>query len=74
MTTVREVMTVEIVTVESSANLIQAAHAMSTAHAGSVLVMRGGSLAGIFTGRDITRALAASPSADAGRFPTSSDG
>ena len=74
MTTVREVMTEELVTVEPSANLIEAARAMSAGLAGSVLVMRGGSLAGIFTERDITRALAASPSADAGRFPTSSDG
>ena len=67
MTTVREVMTEELVTVEPSANLIEAARAMSAGLAGSVLVMRGGSLAGIFTERDIPRALAASPSADAGR-------
>ncbi len=67
MTTVREVMTGELVAVGPSTNLIEAARAMSTAHAGSVLVMRGDSLAGIFTERDILRALSASSSADAGR-------
>jgi len=67
LTTVREVMTGELVVVEPSTNLIEAARAMSAAHAGSVLVMRGGSLAGIFTERDIMRALSDSPSADAGR-------
>jgi CBS domain-containing protein len=60
-------MTGELVAVEPSTNLIEAARAMSAAHAGSVLVMRGGSLAGIFTERDIMRALSDSPSADAGR-------
>jgi CBS domain-containing protein len=67
LTTVREVMTGELVAVGPSTNLIEAARAMSAAHAGSVLVMRGGSLAGIFTERDIMRALSDSPSADAGR-------
>ena len=67
MTTVREVMTGELVVVEPSANLIDAARAMSAAHAGSVLVMNAGSLAGILTERDILRALSDSPSADAGR-------
>lgn len=57
MITVREVMTGELVAVEPSTNLIEAARAMSAGHAGSVLVMRGGSLAGIFTERDIMRAL-----------------
>jgi len=67
MTTVRAVMTGQLVAVEPSTNLIEAAGAMSTARVGSVLVMRGGSLAGIFTERDIMRALSDSPSADAGR-------
>lgn len=67
MTTVRDVMTAEPVTVEPTTNLMEAARAMSAAHAGSVLVMRGGSLAGIFSERDIMRALSDSPSADAGR-------
>jgi CBS domain-containing protein len=67
MTTVRDVMTREPVVVEPTTNLVEAARAMSTAHVGSVLVMHEGSVAGIFTERDIMRALSDSPSADAGR-------
>lgn len=67
MTTVREVMTREPVTVEPATNLVEAARFMSAARAGSVLVMREGSLAGIFTERDIMRAISDSPSADASR-------
>ncbi|MGZ5290830.1 MAG: CBS domain-containing protein [Actinomycetota bacterium] len=67
MTTVRDVMTGDPVAVGPTTNLVEAARVMSTAHVGSVLVMLGASLAGIFTERDIMRALSDSPSADAGR-------
>jgi CBS domain-containing protein len=67
MTTVREVMTAGLVVVSPSANLIEASREMSTRRVGSVLVMDEGSLLGIFTERDILRALSSSSSADAAR-------
>jgi len=67
LTTVREIMSTQLVAVEPSANLTEAARAMSTGRAGSVLVIQDGALVGIFTERDILRALASSPSADAAR-------
>jgi len=67
MTTVREVMTAELVVVSPSVNLIEASREMSTRRVGSVLVMVEGSLLGIFTERDILRALSSSSSADAAR-------
>jgi CBS domain-containing protein len=65
--TVREIMTTELVTVGPSINLIEAARAMSAGHAGSVLVVQHGALVGIFTERDMLRAMAQSSKADAGR-------
>lgn len=56
-TTVREVMSTELVTVEPSALMIEAAGVMSAASVGSALVLEEGSLVGIFTERDIMRAL-----------------
>jgi CBS domain-containing protein len=67
LTTVREVMSKELVTVDPSINLIEAAREMSTGRVGSVLVLQEGLLVGIFTERDILRALADSPSADLAR-------
>jgi CBS domain-containing protein len=67
LTTVREIMTTELVTVDSSITVTAAARAMSTARAGSVLVLEHGSLLGIFTERDILRAVARSSKADAAR-------
>ena len=67
LTTVREVMTRTLVTVDSSITVTEAAHAMSAGRAGSALVLQEGSLIGIFTERDILRALAAHPMADAAR-------
>ena len=67
MTTVREIMSTELVAVDPSVNVTQAARVMATGHAGSVLVLQGGSLAGIFTERDILQALARSSKADAAR-------
>lgn len=67
MTTVRQIMTTELVTVDPSINLIEASRAMSAGHAGSVLVVQDGSLVGIFTERDMLRAMAQSSKADAAR-------
>jgi len=68
LTTVREIMSTELVTVEPSANLTEAVHAMSAGRSGSVLVLQAGSLVGIFTERDILRALAHSAKADLARI------
>jgi CBS domain-containing protein len=57
MTTVRDVMSGELVTVEPSETVAQAATKMGRSQIGSALVMDEGSLAGIFTERDIMRAL-----------------
>ena len=67
MMTVRQIMTTELVTVDPSINLIEAARAMSAGHAGSVLVVQDGSLVGIYTERDMLRAMAQSSKADAAR-------
>jgi CBS domain-containing protein len=68
LTTVRDIMSTELVTVEPSANLTEAVHAMSAGRSGSVLVLQAGSLVGIFTERDILRALAHSAKADLARI------
>jgi CBS domain-containing protein len=57
MTTVREVMSTDLVTVEPSTMLIEAVRAMSKARVGSVLVLEDGALVGIFTERDVLRAF-----------------
>jgi CBS domain-containing protein len=67
LTTVRDIMSTELVTIEPSANLTEAVHAMSAGRSGSVLVLQAGSLVGIFTERDILRALAHSAKADLAR-------
>ncbi|HET7235693.1 MAG TPA: CBS domain-containing protein [Actinomycetota bacterium] len=74
MATVREVMSPDPVTIEPSANLTQAAHAMSVGGVGSVLVLEGGTLVGIFTERDILRALATFATADAARTSSVANG
>jgi CBS domain-containing protein len=58
MATVRDVMSVEIVSVAPSATVAEAATVMGARHVGSALVLRDGALVGIFTERDILRALA----------------
>lgn len=70
MTAVADVMTTELVSVERSANLIQAVSAMSSARSGSVLVLDAGALVGIFTERDVMRALAYAGNADRARVST----
>src|SRR4029453_5273401 len=61
-------MSTELVTIEPSANLTEAVHAMSAGRSGSGLVLQAGSLVGIFTERDILRALAQSAKADLARI------
>lgn len=67
MTTVREIMSTELVTTEPTTTLKEAAVVMSKGEAGSALVYLEGHLAGIFTERDILRALAHYPVADKAR-------
>jgi CBS domain-containing protein len=60
-------MSTGLVTVHPSVNLTQAAREMSISRVGSVLVIEDGALIGIFTERDIMRALAEATSADNAR-------
>jgi CBS domain-containing protein len=57
--TVRDIMSTEIVSVGSSATVAEAATLMGKLQVGSALVMDGDAVVGIFTERDIVRALAA---------------
>ena len=57
MAIVREVMSSQLISVDPSATVAEAATIMGGKHVGSALVMDGDSLAGIFTERDIVRAL-----------------
>src|SRR6266542_6220464 len=57
MTVVGEIMTKELVTVESGATVAEAATVMGERKVGSALVIDEGELVGIFTERDIVRAL-----------------
>jgi CBS domain-containing protein len=54
---VRDVMSTGLVTVDPTATVAHAATVMGEHHCGSALVMEGGKLVGIFTERDILRAL-----------------
>jgi CBS domain-containing protein len=58
MTTIREVMSTEVVTVAGTSTIAEAATVMGGRHVGSALVLEDGRLTGIFTERDILRALA----------------
>ncbi len=57
MTSVGEIMTKQLVTVESGATVAEAATVMGERKVGSALVIDEGALVGIFTERDIVRAL-----------------
>jgi CBS domain-containing protein len=58
MPTIRDVMSSDLVTVDPSATVAEAAAVMSAKHVGSAIVLDGaGTLTGIFTERDILRAL-----------------
>ena len=72
LTTVGQIMSTELVTVDPSANLMEAARVMSAGGAGSVLVLQDAALVGIFTERDILRALGYSSSADLARVSPAS--
>src|SRR3982074_3574667 len=58
MTAVREVMTEQLVTVEPSTSVAAAVTVMGMQRVGAVLVMEDARLEGIFTERDLVRALA----------------
>ncbi|HEX9095971.1 MAG TPA: CBS domain-containing protein [Candidatus Dormibacteraeota bacterium] len=57
MATIREVMTEQLVTVEPSTSVAAAVTVMGMRGVGAVLVMEKGGLEGIFTERDLVRAL-----------------
>ena len=57
--TVREIMSTDLVSVDPSATVAEAATLMGKQQVGSALVMDGDDVVGIFTERDIVRALAA---------------
>jgi CBS domain-containing protein len=56
-TSIRDVMSTDLVAVNPSTMLFEAARVMSAAHVGSVLVMEGDILRGIFTERDVLQAF-----------------
>jgi CBS domain-containing protein len=68
MPSVREVMSKDLVTVDRSATVEEASAVMWARHVGSALVMLGDDLEGIFTERDIMKAI--SKNADRGRTMT----
>lgn len=57
MTTVRDVMSTEMLTVPPTTTVAEAATIMGTRQVGSALVMEGETLLGIFTERDVLRAV-----------------
>lgn len=57
MSIVRDIMSTKLISVEPSATVAEAATVMGERHVGSALVMEGDALIGIFTERDIVRAL-----------------
>src|SRR2546421_6629280 len=57
MATIREVMTAELITVEPSTSVAAAVTVMGMQGVGAVLVIENGRLEGIFTERDLVRAL-----------------
>lgn len=67
MTSVREVMSTDVVGVGPEVSVTEAVSMMSRRAIGSVLVLDGESLLGIFTERDVLRTLLESSSADVAR-------
>ena len=57
MTAIREVMTTQLVTVEPETSVAAAVTVMGMQRVGAVLVMENGRLEGIFTERDLVRAM-----------------
>jgi CBS domain-containing protein len=58
MATVRDIMSTDLVTVEPASTVAEAATVMGGRHVGSALVLEDGLPVGIFTERDVLRALA----------------
>jgi CBS domain-containing protein len=58
MVTVRDVMSTDLVTVGPSTSVAEAATVMGGRHVGSAIVLGDGEVSGIFTERDVLRALA----------------
>jgi CBS domain-containing protein len=58
MTTVGEVMSRDLLTIEQETTLVDAAAAMTARRVGAVLIVSGGRLTGILTERDVLRAVA----------------
>ena len=58
MTTVEQVMSKSLLTLDEQTGLTEAAAAKTERHVGSALVLREGRLAGIITERDVLRAVA----------------
>jgi CBS domain-containing protein len=58
MTTVGDVMSRNLLTMEQEATLVEAAAAMTARRVGAALVVSGGRLTGILTERDVLRAVA----------------
>jgi CBS domain-containing protein len=58
MTTVGEVMSRDLLTLEQETALVDAANAMTARRVGAVLIVAGGRLTGILTERDVLRAVA----------------
>jgi CBS domain-containing protein len=71
MTTIRDVMTTDLVLATPASTVQDAASRMFAGRTGSILVMEGDRLIGIFTERDIVRAL--SGTSDAGRSASVGD-
>lgn len=69
MKTAGELMNTELIVVDPDATVADAASQMGSRKVGSVVVLRDGRLAGIFTERDVVRALAAY--FDAAKHPVS---
>jgi CBS domain-containing protein len=59
MTTVGDVMSRDLLTIEQETTLVEAAAAMTDRRVGAILVVSGDRLAGILTERDVMRAVAA---------------
>lgn len=58
MATVRDIMSTDLLTVEPASTVAEAATVMGGRHVGSALVFQDGRPVGIFTERDVLRALA----------------
>ena len=61
MTTVGEIMSSGLLSIDRSASLTEAARRMSERHVGAILVVEGDALRGILTERDVLRAVGAGP-------------